>query len=76
MLDDRSLELNTALLAELSSLFCAESFEKDLHGDPEEADRLWDIAAELQEQIDDPERRSSLGGSLRFDVRVDHRSAP
>ncbi len=42
------MNLDPLLLAELSRLFSAEAFETDSLGNEDEADRLWDIAAELQ----------------------------
>jgi hypothetical protein len=42
--------MKAALLAELSDLFTREAFEKDRLGDPDEAERLWDISHELHER--------------------------
>lgn len=39
------------LLAELTRLFEAEASEADLRGHGDEADRLWDIAAEIYERF-------------------------
>lgn len=37
------------LLTELSHLFSCDALEADKNGDPEEAERLWDISDELHE---------------------------
>lgn len=39
--------VNWKLLLDLSALFTFEAFEADKCGDPNEADRLWDISEEL-----------------------------
>ena len=39
--------MNWKLLLDLSALFTFEAFEADKRGDPNEADRLWDISEEL-----------------------------
>ena len=39
------------MLAELSDLFTREALEADKHGDPDEAERLWDISHELHERF-------------------------
>jgi hypothetical protein len=39
--------MTATLLAELSDLFSLEALEADRHGDPKEAERLWDISNAL-----------------------------
>jgi len=48
--------MTDALLAELAHLFSIEAFEADRRPDPEEADRLWDIADELHEMCLDADK--------------------
>lgn len=43
--------MSAILLFDLANLFSLESFVADKRGDSVEADRLWDIAAELQERF-------------------------
>ena len=45
------MRMRAALLAELSDLFTREAFEKDMYGNADEAERLWDIADELHERF-------------------------
>jgi len=56
--------VRAALLAELSDLFTREAFEKDKRGDPDEAERLWDISHELHERFKRAEHVEA-GGRIR-----------
>lgn len=48
--------MRASLLAELSDLFSREAFEKDKRGAHYEAERLWDVAAEIHERFEKTER--------------------
>jgi hypothetical protein len=56
--------MRASLLGELSDLFTREAFEKDKHGNPDEAERLWEIAHELHEQFKRTEHVEA-GGRVR-----------
>ena len=53
--------MRAALLAELSDLFSLEALEADRHGDPDEAERLWDIADEIHERLKKAENVEAKG---------------
>lgn len=48
--------MRASLLAELSDLFTREAFKADKKGDPDEAERLWDIADQIHERHKKAER--------------------
>jgi hypothetical protein len=50
--------MTATLLAELSDLFTREAFEADTHGNPDEAERLWDIADELHRRCEEELHRA------------------
>jgi hypothetical protein len=43
--------MRAPLLAELAHLFTCDAIEADMEGDPDEAERLWDIANEIHERF-------------------------
>lgn len=53
--------MRATLLAELSDLFALEALEADKGGDPDEAERLWDISAELLERCVATHHREFVG---------------
>lgn len=41
--------MTSELLTDLSHLFSVEAFDRDMQGEPDEAERLWDISHDLHE---------------------------
>ena len=52
-MDEEGNHMSAELLADLSNLFSIEAFEADMHGQHDEADRLWTIADELHDKSDE-----------------------